>query len=311
MHSICTFYEDSALIDLRRLRHIVTLARSGTYVRAADALALTQPALSRSIQAAEVEYGVRLFDRGRSGVTPTAAGRALVAEGERLLRDARALDDAMRRIGEGAAGEVALGLGPLIASASLPTVLPGLLRDHPAVRLHIVVNGARELFRQLARDEIEFAICARDASLISEEHEAEVLCNLPLALLARGRHPLAGRRVSAQEARGFPLIGGSITNQGGGSSIVYAPDVACDNYEMLRGLTLASDALWMSSPAVAQEELTNGRMVTIDCPELVSATYEVVMATRRRRTQSPAAVLVAKQLAAALSQTTSNAAICT
>lgn len=309
MHSICTFNEDDALIDLRRLRHIVTLARSGSYARAAEALALTQPALSRSIQSAEAEYGVRLFDRGRSGATPTAAGRALVTEGNRLLRDARALDDAMRRIGEGAAGEVALGIGPLIASASLPAVLPGLLRDHPAIRLHIVVNGAPELLRQLARDDIDFAICARDASLISKEHEVEVLCSLPLALLGRGRHPLAGRRVSAQEAQGFPLIGGSTNNGDDGNSHGYAPDIACDNYEILRELTLASDALWMSSPAVAHEELTNGRMVTIDCPDLVSATYEVVMATRRRRTQSPAAALVAEQFVAALSRTASNAAI--
>jgi len=294
------FYEDSALIDLRRLRHVVTLARSGNYVRAAEELALTQPALSRSIQAAEAEYGVRLFDRGRSGATLTAAGRALVAEGEHLLRDARALDDVMRRIGKGTAGEVALGLGPLIASASLPMVLPALLRGYPGIRLHIVVNGASELLRQLARDEIEFAICARQASLIGEEFTVDPLCNLPLALLARGHHPLSGRCVSLREVQNFPLIGGTFTDRPGGHSMAYAPNLACDNYEILRGLTLESDALWMSSPMLAQKELANGQMVAIDCPDLVGPTYEVVMVTRFRRSQSPAALLVAEQLAGAL-----------
>jgi DNA-binding transcriptional LysR family regulator len=300
MHSISLFHEERALIDLRRLRHIVTLARCGSYVRAAEELALTQPALSRSIQAAEADYGVRLFDRGRSGVTPTGAGRAIVADGERLLRDARALDEAMRRIGKGAAGEVAVGLGPLIASATLPLALPALLRDHPAVRMHIVVNGAPELLRQLAQDRIEFAICARDASLISEEFTVEASCDLPLALLARAQHPLSGRRVSAQEATGFQLIGGSTANRRGDNVMGYAPDLACDNYEILRGLTLVTDALWVSSPMLAQDELANGQMVVIDCPDLVRASYEAVMVTRRRRTQSPAALLVANQLTGAL-----------
>jgi len=285
---------------LRRLRHIVTLARSGSYVRAADTLALTQPALSRSIQAAEADYGVRLFDRGRGGVTPTAAGRALVAEGERLLRDARALDDMMRQIGEGTGGEVALGLGPLIASASLPTVLQRLLCEHPSIRLQIVVDGAAGLLRRLANDEIEFAICSREASPIDEEYEITPICRLPLALLARGGHFLAGRRVSKQEALAFPLLGGSTSERSEAQTIHYTPDLACDNYEILRALTLASDALWMASPAVAVEEIADGRMIAVDCPDLVRATYQVVMVKRRRRTQSPAAALVAGRLAATL-----------
>jgi DNA-binding transcriptional LysR family regulator len=303
MHSIPLFDEYNALIDLRRLRHVVTLAQSGSYVRAADALALTQSALSRSIQAAEADYGVRLFDRGRSGAALTAAGRALVEEGKRLLRDARALDDTMRRIGEGAAGEVRLGLGPLIASASLPIVLPALLHGHPEIRIHVIVDAASGLLPQVASDDIEFAICSREASPIGEEHEVETICDLQLALLARAGHPLAGRRVSEPEVRTFPMMGGKANEPGEMRIINYAPDLVCDNYEILRNLTLTSDALWTSSPAVAVEEIKEGRIVEIDCPELTPPYYEVIKVTRRRRTQSPAAELIAGRLAAALVNT--------
>lgn len=206
----------------------------------------------------------------------------------------------MRQIGEGTGGEVALGLGPLIASASLPTVLQGLLCEHPSIRLQIVVDGAPGLFRRLANDEIEFAICSREASPIDEEHEITPICQLPLALLARGGHFLAGRRVSKQEALAFPLLGGSTSERSEAQTIHYTPDLACDNYEILRALTLASDALWMASPAVAVEEIADGRMIAVDCPDLVRATYQVVMVKRRRRTQSPAAALVAGRLAATL-----------
>lgn len=307
MHSIARVHEYNSLIDLRRLRHVVMLARCGSYVRAAEALALTQSALSRSIQAAEADYGVRLFDRGGSGVAPTAAGRALVEEGEQLLRDARALDDKMRRIGQGAAGEVTLGLGPLVASVSLPFAMPGLLRDHPAIRTQVIVDRASELLPQLANDEIEFAICSRGASPIGEEHEAEPICDLQPALLVRAGHPLAGRRVTEPDVRTFPVIGGTPRKQGELSPFNYVPHLACDNSEILRELTQDSDALWMSSPALAVDEIREGRMVEIDCPELFPASYEVVKITRRRRTQSPAAELVAGRLAAALIRATTKA----
>ncbi|WP_340267933.1 LysR family transcriptional regulator [Sphingobium mellinum] len=308
MYIIARFHEYNSLIDLRRLRHVVTLARSGSYVRAAEVLALTQSALSRSIQAAEADYGVRLFDRGRSGVALTAAGRALVEEGEHLLRDARALDDTMRRIGVGAAGDVKLGLGPLIASASLPFVLPALIRNHPAIRIQVIIDAGSELLPQLASDEIEFAICSRAASPMGEEHEAEPICDLQPALLARAGHPLAGRRVTEPEVRTFPMIGGKPRKQGELLPFSYAPHLACDNAEILRELTQESDALWMSSPVLAVEEIEEGRIVAIDCPELLPACYEVVKVTRRRRTQSPAAELVAGQLAAALIRAVTKAA---
>jgi DNA-binding transcriptional LysR family regulator len=175
-----------------------------------------------------------------------------------------------------------------------------LLSGQTAIRLQIVVDGAAGLLRQLASDEIEFAICSREASPIGEEHEITPICHLPLALLARGGHSLAGRRVSKQEALAFPLLGGSTSERGEAQAVRYAPNLACDNYEILRGLTLTSDALWMASPAVAVEELANGRMIAVNCPDLVRATYEVVMVKRRRRTQSPAAALVAGRLADAL-----------
>lgn len=304
MHVIARFHEGKLLIDLRRLGHVVALARSGSYVRAAEVLGLTQSALSRSIQAAETDYGVLLFDRGRNSVALTTAGRALVEEGELLLRDARALDDTIRRISHGGAGDVKVGLGPLMASASLPSVMPDLIRDHPAIRVKVFIGAGSELLTQLASDEIEFAIFSRGAASIGEEYEAEAICDIQPVLLARAGHPLAGRRVTEPEVQGFPMIGGKPRMVGELSTFSYTPHFACDNFEILRGLTHVSDALWISSSALAVEEMDQGRMVAIDCPGLLPLCFEVVKVTRRRRSQSPAAELVAGQLAAALVRAT-------
>ncbi len=66
------------MIDLKRLRHLTALVQHGNFHRAAEALHLTQPALTRSIQALEAHVGAPLLTRHRTGVEPTELGRLLL-----------------------------------------------------------------------------------------------------------------------------------------------------------------------------------------------------------------------------------------
>ncbi|MFN3618577.1 MAG: LysR family transcriptional regulator, partial [Aquabacterium sp.] len=66
------------MIDLKRLRHLTALVQYGNFHRAAEALHLTQPALSRSIQALEAHVGAPLLMRHRTGVEPTELGRLML-----------------------------------------------------------------------------------------------------------------------------------------------------------------------------------------------------------------------------------------
>ena len=64
--------------DIRAMRQLLALGEQGSFARAARQLGITQPALSRSVQALEARIGARLFDRGREGVIPTDVGRLLL-----------------------------------------------------------------------------------------------------------------------------------------------------------------------------------------------------------------------------------------
>ena len=75
-------------MTVRRLSHVVALAEAGSFARAADRVHLSQPALSRSIQAIEAELGLRLFDRAARGVTITQAGKRIVERARRVLFEA-------------------------------------------------------------------------------------------------------------------------------------------------------------------------------------------------------------------------------
>jgi LysR family transcriptional regulator, cyn operon transcriptional activator len=65
-------------LELRQMRHLLALAEHGSFARAASALRLSQPALSRSVQTIEEQVGTRLFQRWASGVVPTDVGRLLI-----------------------------------------------------------------------------------------------------------------------------------------------------------------------------------------------------------------------------------------
>ena len=98
-------------MTLVQLRHLISLAQSGSFTRSAEALFLTQPALSRSIRALEEELGQPLFDRvgRRSMLTPF--GIEAVQRARHLVFDAEELAGSGRQMREGRSGTVRIGLG--------------------------------------------------------------------------------------------------------------------------------------------------------------------------------------------------------
>lgn len=106
--------------DLRQFRHFVALAEHGHYARAAEAVNLSQPALSRSIQALEGQLGCTLVERGSRGVALTAHGRLVLEHARRLLAGHRALHNAVSQLANLDSGELRLGGGPFPAARLLP-----------------------------------------------------------------------------------------------------------------------------------------------------------------------------------------------
>src|SRR3546814_582200 len=110
-------------VDLRKLHHAVVLAEMRSFVRAALHLNITQSALSRSIQSIEVSTGVRLFDRDRTGVWPTAHGQLFLERARSVLREAQGLDEMLHALAGTDIGVVRVGLGPALASIVVPSLL--------------------------------------------------------------------------------------------------------------------------------------------------------------------------------------------
>ncbi|GAB3744762.1 LysR substrate-binding domain-containing protein [Microlunatus parietis] len=119
--------------SLAQLRGFVTVAEELHFGRAAERLAMTQPPLTRQIQALERALQVRLFDRGPRGVSLTAAGRTFLADARRVLTLVEAAPESARRVATGQAGTLRLGFTAIGAYAVLGDVLTLLTRVLPGV----------------------------------------------------------------------------------------------------------------------------------------------------------------------------------
>ncbi len=242
-------------MDLRSLRHATSLAEEGNYARAAARLNITQPALSRSIQSLEAEIGLKLFDRSRSGVTPTAAGELLIGEATRLLHDQRSLERQLVDMRTGELGDVAVGFGPLAASIIMPPLLIDLATNHPRLTVKTEVQAAGLLLEHLESRRLDFFIAVDGLVRPSPMLTIDPLGSLPVALMVKRGHPLAKlSEVTLADMRRFPIIGGNASEElkvaGPWPEVV--PTIYCDDYHILFQVACASEAIWMTSPLLAR-----------------------------------------------------------
>ena len=281
-------------LDLNRLRHIVTIARTRSFSRAAEDLHLTQPALSRSIAGFEQRFGLRLFDRDRAGVAPTAMGQLVIAEAERLLRSARDLDHNLRLYARGEGGELAIGMGPLLAML-LPAIGKRLLEHAPAVQLRASIRTPDHLVQELLEDRIELIF--GNSWSIREVPDLEIIPigTVRLGFLTRAGHPLAAATdLHIAELARFPQASAAGSSVGGVEPGVGT--MICDNYHVLRELVLETDCVWLASPAVLARDMAEGRLVELDIADFRQVRSEVAVVRRSGRTLSAAAQAVTAQI---------------
>lgn len=274
------------MLDLRKLRHLVVLAKRLNYIRAAEELGITQPTLTRSIQALEGQLRVRLFDRDRGGVAVTPQGRLIAERASLLLTDADDLEHQSRLYGKAESGRIRFGMAPMPARALLRHALEERLKAAPSVTNEVVVRDVESLWSMLVDGEIEFFVSPERPLHDLSSARAELLGIFPLSLMVRAGHPLL---TGTTEEDRFPLIRSSWI----GTAI--PPDIqprvlgnpnVIEDSGTLVGLATSTDALWMSSAYAVHEEITEGILV-----ELLRAAQhvEVTLYFLRRRTLSPLA----------------------
>ncbi len=279
-------------VELRKLQHLVTVAQLGSFSKAAEALHLTQPALSRSIASVEADYGVKIFDRGRSGAVLTRAGGLAVEEAESLLRQARTWERNLKLYSRGPGEKVSLGVGPMVASLVLPALSIEFMGREQRFNIQASVKSALALQDDLQQDHIEMLICGLGQMHYRPGTHYQVLGAIPLSLLVRADHPLTRLDVITRDQMfHYPIL--SAVELSDESALRTDGSFICDNYDVLKSTVLHTDAIWVSSPLLVKEDYDAGRIINIQVSDLERPSeVEICLARLESRKLSPAAASI-------------------
>lgn len=265
---------------LRQLEYVVAVARLGRFGLAAETLNVSQPSLSAQIAEVEADLGARLFQRNRSGVTPTPQGADVIRRAQKILRDVEDLRASIT----GAApfgGRVRLGVLPSIGPYLLPQVISALHLSHPDLRFILRDENTQNLEQGLKSGRLDLIIST------PEDHPNTLQRNLfseRLWLAVARDDPLARTKapVATQDLKGRIFL--TLDRGHRLSRIVYALASDCggivsDEYE---GTSLDAIRLMAASGAgVAILPELYARVQAKQCPEVVLRPLEVPGASRR------------------------------
>jgi LysR family hydrogen peroxide-inducible transcriptional activator len=156
------------MVTLRQLRYLAALAEHRHFGRAAEACAVTQPALSMQIRELERLLGVELVERRPGEVVLTQLGAEVAQRGDRVLAGARDLVDFACHRGRLLTGRLHLGVIPTLAPYVLPKILPVLQRRYPDLHVELRETQTKSLLDELARGSLDAIMLALPI------HEAEI-----------------------------------------------------------------------------------------------------------------------------------------
>ncbi len=265
------------MLDLRHLRHALALAELGHFARAAKACHITQPALTRSIQALESSLGVQLFDRSREGAQPTHMGRL-------LLRHAGALDIAAKELERDVhlargleIGVITVGVGPFGGAALIGPVIAGLHKQHPKLKIEVVLAPWKEMPDRVRARAVDLVVAElsdiralTDFECLSMEgHRAYAVC--------RAGHPILKRKTLAvADVFSFPLAGPRLPGPAEKHLLRLVPEhlraaiaakgllaIECDSSAVLKSIIADSDAISMMNLFMIQGELQRKQLVAL------------------------------------------------
>nr|WP_329955929.1 LysR family transcriptional regulator [Cupriavidus necator] len=288
-----------SFLGIRQLHHFVSLVEQGSFARAATALHLSQPALTRSIQALEADLG-QLIDRSYGKVRPTAAGALVLERARRMLREGRELRRDLQLLEDVEIGEIRAGFGPFAASFLLDPVLEALVRRYPRLRIDVETADTPTMLRALEAERLDVFI-GESRSLAALGHlQIERLPALETGFFVRRAHPLAQlRAVSLPALTAYPVAGPRLpphirdffrqalhdAGKNAGESADPAGEdaaalltVTCNDMHALRTLMLGTDAVALVPAAMMADACAQGAAVALPMrpPSELRAQYGIV-----------------------------------
>ena len=190
------------------LRQFLVVAQEGSLTAAAQRLALTQPALSKSIARLEAELGTPLFERLPRGVSLTVYGKALLPHAQRIDAECRLADRELQSLGKGLTGRLRVGAGVLFGATFVSSAIARIYQYFPSVSFTLHSGAPEENFARLLADGVDLMFGLLPApEAIPPFLGYQPMMEIRQRVIAGATHPLARHRsVDAHDLVKYPWV---------------------------------------------------------------------------------------------------------
>jgi len=284
-------------MTLVQLRHLISLAQTGSFSKSAGALFLTQPALSRSIRALEVELGQPLFDRiGRhSELTPF--GREAVERAHQLVQAADDLRESGSLVGDGLEGLLRIGMGSGPGAMLMTPLLLKVAQERPRLRVEIARAGTDLLVQALRARALDALVVDARSLRPAPDLNAQYLHDMRGCFMVRRGHPLSRRRPGPgfEDLLRYPVASTPLSDEVARVLVErYGPrahpshfvTLRCEEIPSLVEVTRNSDAVLLAIRAAAPD------LVELKMQPALAATARFGLVTLARRSAPPGLAIV-------------------
>lgn len=196
------------MLSLRKLKTFVKVAQLGSFSRAAEALYLTQAAVSQQVQELEAYLGVSLFERKSSGAVLTRAGATLQKYALQMLSLSDQAENAVADIAKMQAGDLRIGMTRPAAAYLVQTWLAAFHKEHPQFKTVLQTNSAAEaLYKDILSGRLDIAFIEGEMNFKSQKVKMAELKNANLCVIFSADHPWKERKsISIHEVAQQPLV---------------------------------------------------------------------------------------------------------
>ena len=197
-------------MEFRQLKYLITLAEYKNVTRAAEALYISQPALSHYLKNLEAELGVQLFDRSTNPMKLTQAGECYIESARRILLEQERLEKELRDISHHLTGRLVIGSSRDRASYLMPRILPHFAERYPGIEVEVFTASGQKLAEQLKAGRIDLALLPNFLRAPDPGIKSELLYYEEMVLAAKdGALPekalLGPGKVNPAGLRGLPF----------------------------------------------------------------------------------------------------------
>jgi DNA-binding transcriptional LysR family regulator len=288
-------------LSFTKLRHLATVAEQRSFSRAAEVLGISQPALSRSISSIEERYGLRIFERGRAGTDPTAAGAPMIEQVLALLRNVEDLDKNLMLYGKGEFGSLAFGISSQISDYFIKKIASEIINVYPNVDINLIIRSAPELADQLSSNKIEFFICIDSIVINNQNIDTEHIGDTETVYCVRPSHPLSkNKSLMREDLAPYSFASPAKIHRTSPDQLNIA--LVCDNFHVLQVAVEESDMIMACTRQFVINRVAEGKLKILEIMDRPLMPRPTFIARKRGRELSPLAYRVIALARSSLAQ---------